>query len=72
MLVSFLGGKLVIDLMDSLRSLNTIHDWHLQVHQNEMEVPMTTLLANILGVALETMQAVHTTFDSDVEHALQL
>ena len=44
----------------------------MQVHHDEVEVPLTALLADILRVALQPMQAIHTRLDLNVQYAFQL
>ena len=44
----------------------------MQVHHDEVEVPLTALFADILRVALQPMQAIHTRLDLNVQYAFQL
>ena len=64
--------ELEVDLHNPLRRLNSIHDRHLQVHQDEVEVLSTALFLDVLCVLLKALQSIDTAFDVDVQQVFEL
>ena len=70
--ILLLCRQIFIDFVDPFWRFYPVNDRHMQVHHDEVEVPLTALLADILRVALQPMQAIHTRLDLNVQYAFQL